>query len=436
MKSLFKTFIIWVITVESRAVLRKYKPRIIAVTGSVGKTSTKDAIFTALAKSGKRVRKSQKSFNSEIGLPLTVLGVPNGWNNPFRWVANMFDGLVLLLSRAEYPEWLVLEVGADRPGDIRSLVGWLKTDIAVITRLPEVPVHVEFFDSAEAVIEEKSALIDTIKPGGALLLYADDERTLRLQHRLPAPDAKIVTFGFTPEADIRASEFSLVREEGGHEWPVGMSARIHRGNVSVPLAVMGTVGPHAFAPLLAAAAVGTTLDIPLEEVVGALGGHEAPPGRMHLVRGIKDTLVIDDTYNASPAATTAALETLALVSPKGRRIAALGDMMELGRLSVEEHRKLGEKAAKCADVLLAVGVRARDTAMSAWDNGMPEGNIQQFEDAQKAGEWLKNELQPGDCVLVKGSQSMRMERVVEGIMAEPERAAELLVRQDAEWKRR
>src|SRR3989338_4025790 len=148
MKNLFKKLIVFIITLEARAVLRKYKPKIVAVTGSVGKTSAKDAIYAVLAKSA-RVRKSEKSFNSEVGLPLTVLGAPNAWSNPLRWLQNIVDGIFIILFTVEYPEWLVLEVGADRPGDIRSLSKWLQVDVAVITRLPEVPVHVEFFDSAE-----------------------------------------------------------------------------------------------------------------------------------------------------------------------------------------------------------------------------------------------------------------------------------------------
>jgi UDP-N-acetylmuramoyl-tripeptide--D-alanyl-D-alanine ligase len=147
-------------------------------------------------------------------------------------------------------------------------------------------------------------------------------------------------------------------------------------------------------------------------------------------------LVIDDTYNASPAATVAALHSLTITKPKGRAIAALADMMELGRLSVEEHRKVGAAAAKACDILITVGVRSRDIAMAALDNGMKDENILQFEDSSKAGQELQNMIQEGDAVLVKGSQSMRMERVVEEIMAEPERAAELLVRQDREWKKR
>lgn len=459
MRTFFKSLVVQILTLQSRAVLRKYKPKIVAVTGSVGKTSTKDAIYAVLAQSA-RVRASQKSFNSEIGLPLTILGVPNGWNNPLRWLQNCIDGVFMLLFDVRYPEWLVLEVGADRPGDIRSLANWLPVDVAVITRLPEVPVHVEFFDSPEAVIEEKASLIDAIKPGGALVLFADDPRTLALMHRLPAPDARVYTFGFSARADVRGEHIQLLRESGSAQdglaspeggWPVGMSAQVVVGESSMPLNIYGAVGPHAFMPALAAAAVGHALGMSLATMVPALGAYKPPPGRMRLVPGIKGALLIDDTYNSSPAAALAALDTLALVmgesdSPKkgrktlvqnkGRRIVALADMLELGRHSTAEHRKLGAHAAKTCDLLATVGFRARDIVQGALDAGMKDEQILQFEDAARAGEELKNIVQPGDCVLCKGSQSMRMERVVEALMAEPERAKELLVRQDEEWKKR
>lgn len=439
MRTMFKKLIVWAITAEAKAVLRKYKPKVVAVAGSVGKTSAKDAIFAVLS-SKVRVRKSEKSFNSEVGLPLTILGAPNAWGNPFRWLQNIIDGLFLIIFKAEYPEWLVLEVGADRPNDIKSLVGWLPVDVAVMTRLPEVPVHVEFFTSVEAVVEEKAALIDCLRAGGTLLLFADDERTLGLHHRLPTPDARIMTWGFSERAEVRGSAFEIVRESNGT--PVGMRGSIHINGVGLPIDLMGAVGAHAFLPLIAAAAVGSALQFEVEDIAEGLRGYKPPQGRMRLLAGIKGTLIVDDTYNASPVATTAALETLDLLSPstvlgaKGRRIAALGDMLELGRKSTEEHRKVGVVAAKTCDLLVTVGFRARDIAAAALEAGMSEKHILQFEDSVKAGQELQNLLRAGDVVLCKGSQSIRMERVVEDIMAEPQRAEELLVRQDAEWKKR
>lgn len=441
--------LVWVLRAEARAVVRRYKPQIVAVTGSVGKTSAKDAIYAVLAKS-EHVRKSEKSFNSEVGLPLTILGQPNAWNNPLRWAQNLVDGLLLLVFKQRYPRWLVLEVGADRPGDIKSVATWLPVTVAVITRLPEVMAHVEFFDSQEQVFEEKAALIDALLPQGTLVLYGDDEREPRLKAR--AGNKRVITFGFSPGADVRAEELRVLYEEGNGPptggFPIGMSARVVVGESSIPIEVVGTVGAHSFLPALAAVAVGQALGKNLSDIVEALRGYEPPAGRMHLVRGIKDTIIIDDTYNSSPAAAVAALETLAEIqgnaltsglskaSPLGRRIAVLGDMLELGRLSVEEHRKLGATAASTCDLLVTVGFRARDIAQGALAAGMSESMILQFEDSERAGEELSGLIQPGDTILVKGSQSMRMEKVVEELMAEPERAQDILVRQDAEWRKR
>ena len=419
---------------EARAVVHRYKPRIVAITGSVGKTSTKDAIYEVVAQ-GAHVRKSQKSFNSEIGLPLTILGRPNAWNNPLQWIINLLDGLLIIAFNSGYPEWLVLEVGADRPGDIKRVASWLPVDVAVITRLPEVPVHVEFFDSVEQVVEEKAALIDALVPEGTLVLYADDARTPQFKKR--AAGKKVITFGFAPDADVRAEGMTTIFESGAEEQPIGVSALVSVGGSSVPVQVLGTLGAHMLLPALAAAAVGHALGKPLPEIAEALKSYEPPQGRMHLVRGIKDTLIIDDTYNSSPAAVSAALETLVSIPTKGQRTAVLGDMLELGRLSVEEHRKIGtEVAAHKIDLLITIGFRARDIAQGALDGGMKDKNILQFEDAQKAGEELAAILQKGDCVLVKGSQSMRMERTVKELMANPGQASKTLVRQDEEWIKR
>lgn len=419
-------------------VLRKYKPNVIAVTGSVGKTSTKDAIFAALQKT-EHVRKSQKSFNSEVGIPLTILGAQNAWSNPFRWLLTIIDGLFLIIFTAAYPKWLVLEVGADRPGDIRSLSGWLHTQVVVITRLPDVPVHVEYFDSPEAVIEEKASLINTLVPGGTLVLSGDDARTRALERRLPEVEgAKLLTFGFGDECDVRGEGIEALRDtpEG---WPVGMSATIVAGDDRAKLNIRGVLGKHSFLPTLGAAAVAVALGKSLGQAVDGLRAYDPPPGRMRLIPGIKDTLIIDDTYNSSPAAVAAALEALNLCTSDvhtGRKIAVLGDMLELGRASVGEHKKLGALCAKHCQLLLTVGFRAHDVAEGALDNGMADADILQFEDSSKAGAELQNLVKEGDVVLCKGSQGMRMERIVKELMADPTKAPELLVRQDAEWKKR
>src|SRR3989339_1493297 len=174
MKTSFKKIITYIIRAEAQLVIRKYKPKIIAITGSLGKTSTKDAVYAVLSKIA-YVRKSEKSFNSEIGLPLTILGCPNGWSNPFIWIENIVQSFWLIIWRAPYPEYLVLEVGVGKPGDMKkNVTPWLAPDMVVITRFPDKPVHVEFFDSVDSIIEEKSALAFALKPDGVLILNHDD----------------------------------------------------------------------------------------------------------------------------------------------------------------------------------------------------------------------------------------------------------------------
>jgi UDP-N-acetylmuramoyl-tripeptide--D-alanyl-D-alanine ligase len=433
MRGLLKKIVATLLLLEARAVLRVYKPRIVAITGSVGKTSTKDAIYSVLAPHV-FVRKSEKSFNSEIGIPLTILGRPNAWNNPFGWLENLIDGLVLIVWRTKYPEWLVLEVGADRPGDISSVAKWLRADIVVITRLPDVPVHVEFFDSPEDVIREKASLLRALKPDGTFVANADDEKVLALRDDVPGQS---MTFGFSLGSDIHGKDLHLI-DEPGFAIPVGIGATVETqdGSASAELRSFGTIGAHAMQPFLAAIAVSQVLGFDLGESAEALAGHTPPPGRMRLLPGLKGARLIDDTYNASPVATLAALDALMLAGKPKRTIAVLGDMMELGKFSPQQHREVGAKVAKTCDMLVTVGFRARDIAEGALSEGMPDLMIQQFEDAKAAGEYLQEIIEEGDLVLIKGSQSMRMERTVEELMLEPLRAKDLLVRQEAEWRKK
>jgi len=434
MRRILKSVIAKILTIEARATIAKYKPSIIAVTGSVGKTSTKDALYAALADHA-FIRKSEKSFNSEIGIPLTVIGIPNGWMNPLVWIQNLVDGLLLILFRTRYPDWLVLEVGADRPGDIRDVAEWLPVDIAIITRLPDVPVHVEYFESTEALTEEKAAIISALKPSGTLILCADDERVMRFAER--AAGRQVLTFGFSPDADVCGEKTSIIYSEGPVRQPIGMQMTVRSGDEAAGVNIVGAVGHHTLLPLLAAVAAARTLNVPLKETVSSFERNFTPtPGRMRLVPGVKHTSIIDDSYNASPAATEAALQTLEKITAGGRRIAMIGDMLELGRHSVEEHRKMGALAGRSADILVTVGFRARDAAESARGAGLPDDAILQFEDSAKAGEELAARAQEGDVFLVKGSQSVRMERAVKALMAEPQLAEKMLVRQEAEWQQR
>lgn len=439
MKSIAKKIIITILRLEAQAVLRKYKPKIVAVIGSVGKTSTKDAIYAVFSREF-FTRRSEKSFNTEIGIPLTILGCHNEWSSIAGWTENIFRGLGLILFRHKYPEWLVLEIGVDRPGDMKSAAKWIKPDMIVVTRFADVPVHVEFFDSPEALIEEKASLISSLKKEGLLILNRDDERVLALKEKWKG---KTVTFGFEEGADVRASNIVPSYEEDDLERkiPAGVMFRVETNGRTLPVRLRGTLGKATVYAASAAIAAGISREINLVKISEALEEVVPPPGRMRIIPGIKKTFIIDDSYNASPVAVISALETLRDLESYGRKIAVLGDMLELGKYSTDEHKKIGALAASFCSILVTVGMRARYIAEGALDAGFSEKHIYQFENSREAGKYIEKILKEGDVILIKGSQgsgaqSIRMERAVEEIMAEPEKKAELLVRQGEEWEKR
>ncbi|KKR61666.1 hypothetical protein A2643_03670 [Candidatus Nomurabacteria bacterium RIFCSPHIGHO2_01_FULL_39_220] len=444
MKTTLKKIITYILQIESRLVIWRYKPKIIAITGSVGKTSTKDAVYAVLSEVA-YVRKSEKSYNSEIGLPLTILGIPNGWNNPLVWGQNILKGLWLFLNpfrSRKYPKWLVLEIGVGHPGDIRRTASWLKTDMVIITAIGETPAHIEFFHSRKQLIEEKNSLIKTLKKDGILVLNADDpdvlsmktEEKVRGKHR-------VITYGFTEGADILASTERIFYNEAG---PGGITFRVDILGMSLPVAVEGTFGRNYVYASLAALAFCFGLKFNIVEAINALSRYDVPPGRMRLLLGINETLIIDDTYNSSPMALVSALKTLGQIKKEVqkeakiergeiRKIAVLGDMLQLGKHTVLAHKNIGRIAAENCDVLIVVGPRAQTIKEGALDAGMNSENIFEFIDSREAGEFMKTFIQKGDLALVKGSQSMRMERVVETIMQDKENKNRLLARQDKEW---
>ena len=435
MKEFFKKIIVFIIQYESKLVLKKYKPKIIVVVGSVGKTTTKDAIYTVLRDSF-FVRKSEKSFNSEIGLPLTILGLENGWTNPLLWFKNIFEGAVLAILPSKYPDWLVLEVGADQPGDIKGLSEWLAVDVAVITRFPDVPVHVEFFDSPQAVIEEKLSIIDALKEDGTLVLNVDDEKIAAVREKLVT--RKIVSVGVGKNHDVGATHIGVISKD---KVPQGTRFHLHIGEQEKTIELEGVLGKQHVYPSLSAAAVGHALGLEGNVIAEGLSLYKPVRGRMRILPGLKQTTLIDDTYNSSPIALEEALNVLSQVETRGRKIAVLGDMLELGKFSIDAHRKAGKKAAEVSDIVMTLGFRSRDIAEGALQNGMHPSKLFQYDDVKRLGKELEHMLEEGDLVLLKGSQGsgqnmIRLERVVEEVMAEPQRKNELLVRQDKEWKQR
>jgi len=434
MKTTFKKIISYILKIESRFVLWKYKPKVIAITGSVGKTSTKDAVYGIISKIS-YVRKSEKSYNSEIGLPLIILGCPNGWNNPYVWLKNILKGLWLFIWPHKYPEWLVLEVGVGKPGDMRQTASWLKTDAVIITAIGETPVHIEFFNSRDHLVKEKSGLIKTLKKDGLLILNADDKTVLELKTK---SKNRTLTFGFSEDADVRGSEESILYSDSGLPageagLPQGIIFRVDEGGNSLPVIIEGVFGKNHLYASLAALAFFYGLKFNILDAINALKNYDVPPGRMRLLSGINNSLIIDDSYNSSPFACESALKTLGEIKSVGRKFAVLGDMLELCKYTEESHKNIGKIAEKNAEILIVVGPRAKTIEEGAVLAGMNEKNIFEFNNSRETGKFLKTFVKNGDLVLVKGSQGMRMERAVEAVLKDKENKEKLLVRQDKEW---
>ena len=427
LKQIFKSIVTVILEAEAKLVLKKYKPKIIAVTGSVGKTSTKDAIFAVVGET-LIARKSEKSFNSEIGLPLTILDCENAWSNPLLWSKNIIKGLALIITSVHYPKWLVLELGAGKPGDIERATRIVTPDVAVVTRFGDVPVHVEFFKNPDELFEEKAELVKALRPTGVIIVNADDERVLALREKTKAMS---LTFGLNEGAMFRATNIHTAYEDGA---PVGTTFKLEHDGSVFPVEMRGVLGVQPVYSALAGISVGAYLKLNIVDIIGRLSSHISPVGRMRIIPGLKGSTIIDDTYNSSPVAAVAAVEALKSIKTKGKRIAVLGDMLELGKFTIDEHKKIGKLAGKFCDIIVAVGPRAQYIAEGALDADMSEKNIIDFDDSRLAGKYVESIIGEGDVVLVKGSQGIRMERAVEEVMAEPWRAGELLVRQEEEWK--
>ncbi len=436
----------------SKKILNKYKPDIVGITGSVGKTSAKEAI-AAVLQNKFTVRCNTKNYNNEIGLPLTIIGVDKTpGKSVWGWLAVMLKAKKLIFKRDKnYPEILVLEMGADKPGDIEYLTELAPCKVGVLTFISHA--HTEFFKTLKKIAQEKRIIISHLRQDGFAVLNFDNELVMQ---SINTTKAEVITYGFKEGADLRATDINVLKDlpdqtrpndhlvgqvvvRAGEQtgWPTGLNFKVlFKGSV-VPVYLPGVIAKFAISAALSGLADGTIFGVKLVEVAQALSKLEGLPGRMRLIPGIKNTLIIDDTYNSSPEAAKAAVEALAqvVIKDKAERYAALGDMLELGLETENAHRELGFKVAELGiDNLITVGEAAKFIAQAAKEAGLDEHRIYIFDDSKSAGRFLQEKLKPGDVVLAKGSQGGRMEKLVKEVMAEPLQAAKLLPRQGKEWK--
>lgn len=416
-----KSYIQKSLAAAAKKTIEREKPYVVAVTGSVGKSSAKDAIATALSTSFS-VRSSPGNYNTEFGLPLAVLGLQlplskMGWLGTL-WRASR----IASKPQPDFPKVLVLEMGADKVGDLSMLCDIASPDMSVITAVGES--HLEHFGSVENIAKEKRVPVERLGKDGVAVLNRDDERVWAMASK---NKGKTVSFGFHAEADVRAdSQVSYVCSFDGE---CGMHFKVMARGSTVPMFVPGVLGRQAIYAALAAVAAGLERGLNMVEIGDSLRKFSGLPGRMRYIPGIKRTVLIDDTYNAAPRSVLAALYVLREIplAEDNRRYAVLGDMLELGSGSEAGHMQVGREAAENADVMVFVGERMADAAKAAREAGAGDDRVFHFAGVEEAGRFVQQRMKMGDVVLVKGSRGMRMERVVKELMAEPLNAATLLV---------
>jgi UDP-N-acetylmuramoyl-tripeptide--D-alanyl-D-alanine ligase len=435
MKDFFIKLLRWKLRKIAQLTIWRYRPGIIGVTGSVGKTSTKLAIAAVLGVE-RRVRASSGNLNSDLGLPLTILG---DWSEKelklvsrdqpphtarvrklFFWTKVLTTSWwrVIFADRDKYPEIVILEYGADRPGDLKYLLSVARPNLSVITAVGDIPVHVEFFAGPEEVAREKARLIEYLPSAGFAVLNHDDRSVMGVKDRTRA---HVITFGFGSGADVKISRFENQAEDdsprsgsGGAGRPAGISFRLEYGGVGVPVRLDGVFGRAQAYAAGAAASIGLVFGLNLVKIAEALRNYKPAASRMDLVPGVKGTWLIDDSYNASPLSMRAALDTLKDL-PAKRKVAVLGDMLEIGKYSIEAHEKIGAIAGKLLDILVTVGPRTKFIAESARKAGLKRGKIFSFDTADDAARPVQELIKKGDLVLIKGSHAMELEKVVEEI---------------------
>lgn len=377
----------------ARYILAARQIEVIGVTGSVGKTTTKEAIAAVL---GTRlaVFKSPGSYNGRFGLPIGL-----GRLQPEQHLA-------------------VLELACDSLDEIRVLADMTRPRVGVVTTVGHS--HAEFLGTLEDIAREKGRLVEALPADGLAILNADDPRVLALRNRARA---RVVTYGLSPSADVRGDQLSSSID--------GTRLIAHSGTARVPLELQ-LVGAHSAYSALAATAVGLAYGLTAEQISQGLAQLQPLPGRMRVLDGANGSRLIDDSYNASPLSAKAAMNALALLATRCR-IVVLGDMAQLGPYAEQAHRELGRRCAQIADLLVTKGELARLAAKEAARAGMASDRIRVTYSAADTVRAVRPALQPGALVLIAGSAESRLEFVTRDLLADPEGAPRLLPRQSRGW---
>jgi UDP-N-acetylmuramoyl-tripeptide--D-alanyl-D-alanine ligase len=404
--------------------LKDKKAFIIAVTGSVGKSSSKEAIKLLLESffPGK-VFASHGNMNESVGLPMSVLGfdyVPS----KVEWPRVLMEAKKKAKNK-QFPDYLIVEMGVEKPGDIEYFTKLVKPNIALITNIG--PAHLEGLGDIEGVLKEKANLFKSLSDDGVAIFCNDDEKLAGLAPKLKS---KKLSYGFSKGSNVSAK---IVKAEKD-----GILLEVDNGKLKKQIRT-NLIGNHMVLALLSAMAVAEALELDFDKSVKALKEFKPLNGRMSLIEGIKKSLIIDDSYNANPNSVLAALETLKNMESSGRKVVILGNMNELGKFEESAHKIVSKAAGTFCDLMIFIGPNSgvmKEAAESELTKRKRKAEIMVFETPSRAILSLDEIIQENDLILVKASQNrMRFEKIVEALMAHPERAKELLARQDKRWRK-
>lgn len=419
--------------------LAQIQPTVIGITGSAGKTSLLNAI-SAVLKNKFRVKTSRQA-NSESGIPLNILGLEPRDYSFIDWLRLMLLAPFKLLTNQTTYDVYVAELGVDSPFPPKNM-GYLLTIVqpTIGVFLNVLPVHSQFFDAVvsqkikhplarrEAVMDqiaaEKGKLIESLPQDGVAILNADDQRVMGFSTKTKA---KLMTFATVSPADLVASHITTNLE--------GFNFIVREKTTEKPVSLPFPLDEPYAETCLAGIAVGRALGIPLSECVKNLSQHfKLPKGRLSLIPGIKGTTILDSSYNASRTTMESALKTLAKVSPQ-RRVAILGDMRELGKISRHEHEEIATVAAKTTDLVISVGPQMQKWfAPRLLKLGYPPQNLRSVLNPYPALSLARQLIREKDTILIKGSQNtLLLEIVTEGLLRHPKDADRLLCRRGTFW---
>jgi UDP-N-acetylmuramyl pentapeptide synthase len=435
MKEFFKRIVIFTISSLAHIQYLISKPLVIGITGSVGKTSTREAIYMLLySVYGDSAIQAQKNYNGDIGLPLTFLQKKTGFSNPIEWFKIIFTSIneifISLIKKnrgnSNYPKYIVAEYGVDHPGEMDDQLKVALPDIAVVTKI--ALVHTQEFGSINNIVTEKGKIIKCLSKESIAILNYDDVNVRKLGKNTRA---KRIFFG-------RQQKGVDIGFSGLKETTNGIELNIHdsvnRKKEKLTIKILGSYGAYIILPAIA---IGIQFGRPLKEIVGILKEYKPPKGRMRILPGIINSIIIDGSYNASPVTMSAAIQT-SRIFKKMNRILFLGDMRELGKLESDEHKKIAKLIKKYGNYAVLVGpLMERYTKVELLKLGYPPDRIFTTLDSTEAGRYISKIIKSSKdrtVVICKGSQNnIRLEKGIKLFFDPKGNAHNELTRQDDQW---